>query len=106
MRQTAPSVSALRRKLQVALAAAALLAVVLATVSIAHFTEALIERPVSKWRFAPAALDSSGPHVAVSPNGRHIVYLAGPGDLRLWVRDLDRRPVGRKPGVCAAVSFR
>jgi len=78
-----------RRKLHLTSALAAGLAIVLAAISFTHFSEAPIERPVSKWSFTPEALSFFGRSVAVSPNGRHISYVAGPGDQRLWVRDLD-----------------
>jgi Tol biopolymer transport system component len=62
----------------------------LAALAFLHLTEAPAERPLSKWSFAPAELEPGSQPVAVSPNGRHIVYEAGPGIPRLWVRDLDR----------------
>jgi len=78
-----------RRALPWALAAG--LAILLVVdVSLVHFSEAPVERPVSKWSFAPQALSTSSQSVAVSPNGRHVAYVAGPGDPRLWVRDVDR----------------
>jgi len=89
-RQTAPGDPILRRKLHLALAVAAALAIAFAAVSLMHFGETPIERPVSKWSFAPSALDTRGQPAAVSPDGRHIAYAAGSGDSRLWVRDVDR----------------
>ena len=48
-----------------------------------------VDRPVSKWSFTPDALTATLRNVVVSPNGRHIAYRAGPGEPRLWVRDLN-----------------
>ena len=56
------------------------------------------ERPVRKWSFAPEALLMAGRNEAVSPNGRHIVYVAGPGEPALWVRDIDREEPRRLAG--------
>ena len=56
----------------------------------AQNTQAPIERPVEKGSFTPEALSTRSTSVAVSPNGRHIAYVAGPGAPRLWVRDVDR----------------
>ncbi len=54
---------------------------------------------VSKWSFAPEALLMTiGLNEAVSPNGRHIAYLAGPGEPALWVRDIDREEPRRLAG--------
>ena len=71
-----------RRKLRLALALAAGLAIAFAAASLLYFTEeARIERPVRKWSFTPEAL-SIRPYserATLSPNGRHIAYVDGPG---------------------------
>ena len=80
-----------RNKLHLALAMAAALAGVLAAVSVLYFTQAPVERTVRRWSFSPPPLASSGNPVEISPNGRHIAYVADSGgDVALWVRDLDR----------------
>ena len=89
VRQAEPGDPVLRRKLHLALAVATAATMAFAALAFMHFGEAPIEQPVSKWSFAPA-LEIGGAPVAVSPNGRHIAYLAGPGERRLWVRDVDR----------------
>ena len=67
-----------------------------------HFRETLPEAPLRRFAFTPESLyetttgrrlDSSGGYaggVAISPNGRHIVYVAVGEESKLWVRDLDR----------------
>ena len=48
-----------------------------------------VERPVRRWSFAPEALQLESRSAIISPDGRHIVYLAGPGEPKLWLRSLD-----------------
>jgi serine/threonine protein kinase len=95
------AVSKSKPRLPWVLLAAAMIA--LAAISILSFTQAPIERPVRKWSFTPEALAVNFVYrsVAVSPNGRSIAYVAGPGVPRLWVRDVDRlepRGVARNGG--------
>ena len=79
-----------KRELHLALALAAGLAIALASLSYLYFTQTPVERPVKKWSFAPEALSSNFGPVAVSPNGRHIAYVADPDAPSLWLRDVDR----------------
>ena len=48
--------------------------------------------PLRRFGFTPESLHETlrGWRSAVSPNGRHIVYVAGEQESKLWVRDLDR----------------
>ena len=67
-----------------------------------HFRQPLPETPLRRFAFTPESLyetttggrlDASGGYaggVAISPNGRHIVYVAVGEESKLWVRDLDR----------------
>jgi len=51
------------------------------------------ERAVRRWSFAPEGLQTTLRPAAISPNGRHIVYVARSGaEPRLWVRDMDDPP--------------
>ena len=49
------------------------------------------EAPVRRFAFTPESLHS-GPHgrVAISPDGKHIVYLGADDEPKLWVRDIGR----------------
>ena len=86
------ALSASRKRERLSWAVAAGLAVALFTSLSALFLRPTppVERPVSKWSFAPEGLATNLRSVAVSPNGRHIAYVAGPGAPTLWVRDLNR----------------
>ena len=57
--------------------------------------------PASLRRFAFTPEDFRG-EAAISPNGKHIVYLAGAGQPTLWVRDLDREQPRELPGTAGA----
>jgi len=52
-------------------------------------------------RFAFSPEDFRG-EATISPNGRHIVYLAGADQPTLWVRDLDREQPRELPGTAGA----
>ncbi len=85
-----------RRKLRVQQVLLAVTVVTLFAVSFVHFRREPIapqEMPARRFSFAPEHLTYMLKDLAqavISPNGKHIVYVAGPGDPRLWVRDLDR----------------
>ena len=57
-----------------------------------HFFQTLPEAPLRRFAFTPESLyeTTTGWRAAISPNGRHIVYVAGGEETKLWVRDLDR----------------
>ena len=67
-----------------------------------HFRQPLPKAPLRRFAFTPESLygtttgrrlDVFGRYngrAAISPNGRHIVYVAGGEETKLWVRDLDR----------------
>ena len=100
----APGDLGMRRTLrlhQALVGAAVLLA---ATVSFMHFSEAPTKQLVSKWSFTPEALPTNYRPVAMSPNGRHIAYVAGSGAQTLWVRDLDQFAPRRLPQTEGAES--
>ena len=69
-----------------AVATAALLAL-----AFVHFRETLPEAPLRRFAFTPESLyETTGGRAPISPDGRHIVYVAGGEETKLWVRDLDR----------------
>ena len=80
----------------------AVTAITLLAVSFLYFRQTLPEAPLRRFAFTPESLyetttgrrlDASGRfngRAAISPNGRHIVYVAGGAETKLWVRDLDR----------------
>ena len=48
------------------------------------------EAPLRRFAFTPKSLyETTGWRAVISPNGRHIVYVAGGEERKLWVRDLD-----------------
>ena len=55
--------------------------------------------PVRRFAFTPE--DFRG-EAAISPNGKHIVYLAGADQPTLWVRDLDSEQPRELPGTAGA----
>ena len=56
-----------------------------------HFFETLPEAPLRRFAFTPESLyELAGRRAAISPNGRHIVYVSGATERKLWMRDLDR----------------
>ena len=69
----------------------AVTAIVLLALACVHFFEALPEAPLRRFAFTPESLyETTGGRAAISPNGRHIVYVSGGEESKLWVRDLDR----------------
>ena len=68
----------------------AVTAIALLAVSLVHFRETPAEAPLRRFAFTPVSLyETTGGRAAISPNGRHIVYVAGGEESKLWVRDLD-----------------
>ena len=69
----------------------AVLAVVLLAVQWLRGPAAPEPEPLRRFAFTPESLHS-GPHgrVAISPDGKHIVYLGADDEPKLWVRDVDR----------------
>ena len=60
-------------------------------VSFVHFRQTPPEAPLRRFAFTPESLyEKTGWRAAISPNGRHIVYVAGGEERKLWIRDLDR----------------
>ena len=55
-------------------------------------------------RFALTPEDFRGEAV-ISPNGKHIAYLAGTDQPTIWVRDLDREEPRELPGTAGARNF-
>ena len=82
----------LKHRILQALLAVAIIAFL--AVSFVHFRQAppeAPEAPVRRFAFTPESLyERGGWRAAISPNGRHIVYVAGGEERKLWVRDLDR----------------
>ena len=60
--------------------------------------------PASVRRFAFTPEDFRG-EAAISPNGKHIVYLAGTGQSTIWVRDLDSEQPRELPGTAGASDW-
>ena len=100
------------RKLLAGLSVA--LAVAVAVIVWQVFQPAL-EAPLRRFAFTPESLyetttgrrlDAYGRYngrAAISPNGRHIVYVAGGEETKLWVRDLDREEPRELAGTEGAV---
>ena len=101
--QPAPPALQIRERIAWALAAC----LVVALLAALHLRPTPpVERPVSKWSFAPEALVATTYRtVVVSPNGRHIAYVAGPDAPTLWVRDIDRVEPRRLAGTEGAGPF-
>lgn len=99
---TSRGVLALRRYLRLASALLVATALSLAALAFVHFREAPIELAVRKWLLTPEALSTGVGPVSVSPDGRHIAYVAGPGVERLWVRDVDNVDSRELPGTDGA----
>ena len=81
-----------KRKLLVLQAALGVIGLALLGLSFIHFREAPPEEtdtPVRKFAFVPEAFDIAEGHGAISPNGRHIAYIAG-RPRRLWIQDLNQ----------------
>ena len=69
----------------------AVTAIVLLALACVHFFETLPEALLRRFAFTPTSLhETTGWRAAISPNGRHIVYVSGGEESKLWVRDLDR----------------
>ena len=59
------------------------------------WNQSVPEAPLRRFSFTPDNLSGgdenlSGGHVAISPDGKRIVYIAGQGETKLWVRNLDQ----------------
>ncbi len=83
-----------RQRLQrtaVAVGGALAMAVVLLAVQWLRGPAPVEPETLRRFAFTPESLHS-GPHgrVAVSPDGKHIVYLGADDEPKLWVRDVDR----------------
>ena len=66
-------------------------------------TDTVAEAPLRRFAFAPESLfELSGFRAVISPNGRHIVYVAGGEESKLWVRDLDREEPRELAGTAGA----
>ena len=75
------------------LVAAALL-VALLTVSFLYFRQTAPETPLRRFAFTPpdaVGTTLTSTNVAISPNGKHIAFIAGDEERKLWVQDLDQR---------------
>ncbi len=88
--------SALRRKLRVQQALLAVTAIALLAVSFVHFRQTPPEAPLRRFAFTPPEAVAAAPSfvqalVAISPNGKHIAFIAGAEERKLWVQDLDQQ---------------
>ena len=94
------------RMFQALLAIVAIVAIVAVVLGTLATRDTVQERRLRKFSFTPGALDSSVPfgRAEVSPNGRHIAYVAGGEQTKLWVRDLsgeESRPLEGTEGATA-----
>ena len=90
------------RKLLAGLSVALAVAVAVIVWQAFQSPEPALEAPLRRFAFTPESLyetttgrrlDAYGRYngrAAISPNGRHIAYVAGGEETKLWVRDLDR----------------
>ncbi len=97
MEAPAPLRRRLRRERIVLGAALLLLAVLILALSLRSPETVSRTRPV-RFAFTPGT-NVAGP--VISPNGRHIAYIAGDEETKLWVQDLDRQEP-RELGVAAS----
>ena len=91
------------RILQAALAVSALVALALAFV---YFRQSAPEAPLRRFTFrppSPIGTTNYDANVAISPNGKHIAFVAE-SDGKLWVQDLDQRQPRVIEGTEGAVS--
>ena len=82
------------RKLRLHQGLLAATAIALLAVSLVHFRETLPEAPLRRFAFTPPEGVGATPastNVAISPNGKHIAFIAGGSERTLWVQDLDQR---------------
>jgi Tol biopolymer transport system component/predicted Ser/Thr protein kinase len=85
-------------------ALAVLLALVFASFWLSS-TDTVAEAPLLRFAFTPESLDATtGPRAAISPDGRHIVFVAGREENKLWVRDFDREEPRELDGTEGAES--
>ena len=79
-----------KRTLRIFQALLAIVALVAVVLGVLASRQTVPELRLRKFSFTPGSLDSDHPYgrTAVSPNGRHIVYVAGGEQTKLWVRDL------------------
>ncbi len=84
-----------KRKLRLPWAVATVAALVALAVWFLYFHQTAPETPLRRFAFTPpepvAASASFDTNVAISPNGKHIAFIAGDEDRKLWVQDLDQR---------------
>jgi len=78
------------RAFQAAFGVTAALAVGLLAVAVTHFREAPPERPVRRFTVIPEDIPRlAHGWTAISPDGKHIVYISGGDERAVWVRDID-----------------
>ena len=71
----------------------AVTALVALAVSLIHLREAPPDpsvKPVRRFAFTPVSFDANENVTVISPNGRHIAYIAGFSPTKLWIQDLDQ----------------
>ncbi len=74
----------------------AVLLIALLVVSFVRFDEETLEPAVRRFSFTPenlhpVAVDTTRSRAAISPNGKHIVYVAAGDEPTLWVRDIEHQ---------------
>ena len=88
---TPPRVAVPGWKLRLPWALFAVATIAFLALACVHFFQTLPEAPLRRFAFTPESLyETPGGRAAISPNGRHIVYVAGGEESKLWIRDLDR----------------
>ncbi len=97
-----------QRRRQIVLLGAAILGVLFALVFASLWlssTNTVPEAPLLRFAFTPESLDEmTGWRAAISPDGRHIVFVAGGAESKLWIRDLDREEPRELDGTEGAES--
>ena len=88
-------------------AAVSLLAIGLAAVfAFLWLNQSVPEAPLRRFSFTPDNLSTpgilSGGSVAISPDGKRIVYAAGEGETKLWIRNLDQAEARELAGTAEA----
>ena len=100
--QTVPKLT--HRILQALLAVTA---ITLLALAFFHFRQTAPEAPLRRFAFTPpeaVGTTTYDANVAISPNGKHIAFVAGDEERKLWVQDLDQREPRTIDGTEGAVQ--
>ena len=85
--------------------------ILLVALSFVHFRETPPTQPLRRFSFTPESLATSlfrsyglHGHASISPDGEHIVYLAGKEERALYVKDMDRAQPRKLEGTEGAMG--